>query len=107
MFLIMKEKDFASCVNENTPYTKGDCFDDAIEPFESNSVRLIHWFKDNQMKAKKEKYHFVVSGKCDKTVNVGDVEIRSRYCEKLLVVKTDSILNFEYYLSTILTKASR
>ena len=38
----MKDTDFASYANDNTPYTKGD-----IKTLESDSVRLFQWFKDN------------------------------------------------------------
>ena len=46
----MKDKDFASYAGDNTPYTKGDTFDDLIKTLESGSVRIFQWFKDNQMR---------------------------------------------------------
>ena len=41
----MKNTEFTSYVDDNTPYTIGDTFDDIIETLENESVRLFQCFK--------------------------------------------------------------
>ena len=49
----MKDTDFVSYADDNTPCTKGgDTLDDVTKTLESDS-RLFQWLRDNQMKTNK------------------------------------------------------
>ena len=57
----MNEKDFASYVDDNTPYVTGDSIENVINSLENVSITLFKWFEDNQMKANKDKCHLLMS----------------------------------------------
>ena len=102
----MKDTDFANYVDDNSPYTKSDTLNDVIETFESESIRLLQQFKDNQIKGKKDKCQLLVNVRCYKGINVCGAEIKIDDCEKLLAIEIDSMLKFKERLIDILTKVS-
>ena len=79
----MNETDYASHADDNTPYVTGDSTEDVINLLESNSIKLIKWFVDNQMKANKDKCHLLISHGKNITINIDDVIIGKSICEKL------------------------
>ena len=98
LFFIMNETEFASYADDNTPYTSGQNIDNVIRSLENDSVRLFKWFSDNQMKANKDKCHLLLSNKERVTMKIGETEIKSSNCEKLLGIKIDN-LTFNKYLN--------
>ena len=87
----MNDTEFASYADDNTHYTSGQNIDNVIKTLENDSVRLFKWFSNNKMKANKDKYH-LLSNKERVTMKIGETEIKSSNCEKLLGIKIDSIL---------------
>ena len=59
LFSIMRETDFASYADDNTPYVSGDSIDYVIKS--SDSINLFKWFLDNQVKANSDKCHLITS----------------------------------------------
>ena len=102
----MKDIDFANYADDNSPYTKSDTLNDVIETSESESIRLLQWFKDNQIKTNKDKCQLLVNDRCYKGINVCGAEIKIGDCEKLLAIKIESMLKFKERLIDILTKVS-
>ena len=98
LFFIMNKTEFASYADDNTPYTSGQNIDNVIRSLENDSVRLFKWFSDNQMKANKDKCHLLLSNKERVTMKIGETEIKSSNCEKLLGIKIDN-LTFNKYLN--------
>ena len=88
----MNETDFASYVDDNTPYVTGDSIESVINSLENVSIQLFKWFADNQMKANKDKCHLLRSGSKNITINVDGNIIAKSICEKLLGVNVDSKL---------------
>ena len=103
----MSEAEFASYANSNTPYTSSKNIDDVIRTLENDSLRLLKWFSKNQMKANKDKCHFLLSNKERVTMKIGEPEIKSSNCKKLLGIKIDKKLTFNEHLNYIIDKASR
>ena len=91
----------------HTPYTPGQNIDNVIRTLENDSVRLFKWFSNNQMKANKDKCHLLLSNKERVTMKIGETEIKSSNCEKLLGIKIDNNLTFNEHLNHIIGKASR
>ena len=102
----MSETEFASYADNNTPYTSGQNIDNVIRTLENDSVRLFKWFSNNQMKANKDKCHLLLSNKERVTMKIGETEIKSSNCEKLLGIKIDNNLTFNEHLNHIIDKAS-
>ena len=88
----MNETDFASYVDDNTPYVTGDSIESVINSLENVSIKLFKWFADNRMKANKDKCHLLRSGSENITINVDGNIIAKSICEKLLGVNVDSKL---------------
>ena len=60
-FLIMKETDFSSYTDDNTPYGTADTIEEVIRSLERDSTMLFKWVSDNQMKANISKCHLLVN----------------------------------------------
>ena len=76
------------------------------EKLENDSAKLFQWFLDNQMKANKDKCHFLKSRSDPASLKIDDELIKSSTCEKLLGIKVDYKLTFSEHLNGILKKAS-
>ena len=63
LFFIMKETDFSSYEDDNTPYVTADTIEEVIKLLERESTMLFNWFSDNQMKANISKCHLLVNKK--------------------------------------------
>ena len=107
MFLSMKDIDFASYADDNSPYVSSDSIEDIIRILENDSIKLFKWFSDNMMKANKDKCHLIVSSNEHVSMKLDNIEIENSNCERLLGVKIDSKLNFKEHLDGIIKKASR
>ena len=103
----MKEADFSSFPDDNTPYRTADTIEEVIKLLERDSTMLFKWFSDNQMKANISKYHLLVNKKDEVVINLGETEIKNSEYEKLLGIKFDTKLNFNEHLNDIINKASR
>ena len=103
----MKEADFSSFADDNTPYRTADTIEEVIKLLERDSTMLFKWFSDNQMKANISKYHLLVNKKDEVVINLGETEIKNSEYEKLLGIKFDTKLNFNEHLNDIINKASR
>ena len=60
LFFIMKETNFSSYADNNTPYRNADTIDEVIKLLERDSTMLLKWLSDNQMKANISKCHLLV-----------------------------------------------
>ena len=103
----MKDIDFASYTDDNTPYISSDSIEDVIRISENNSIKLFKWLSDNMMKANKDKCHQIVSSNEHVSMKLDNIEIENSNCERLLEVKIDLKLNFKEHLDGIIKKASR
>ena len=101
----MKETDFSSYVDDNTPYRIADTIEEVIKLLKRDSTMLFKCFSDNQMKANISKYYLLVK-KDEVVINLGETEIKNRGYEKLLGIKFDTKLNFNEHLDEIISKAS-
>ena len=80
LFFIVKEIDFASYADDNTPFVSGDKLDDVLDSLENAALfvssdrldnvldslenaalKLFDWFPNNQMKANPDKCRLLVS----------------------------------------------
>ena len=102
----MKETDFSSYADNNTPYRTAETIDEVIKLLEHDSTLLFKWFSDNQMKANINKCHLLVNKKDEVIIKLGKTEIRNSEYEKLLGIKVDTKLNFNEHLNDIISKAS-
>ena len=82
-------------------------FDEVITILENDSIQLLKWFSDNQVKASKEKYHLFITSDEKVSMKIDNIEIENTSSEKLLGIIIDSKLNFKEHLGGIIKKASR
>ena len=107
MFFAMKDIDFASYADDNTPYASSDSMEDVISILEKDSIKLFKWSSDNMMKANKDKCHLIVSSNEHISIKLDNIDIENSNCERLLGVKIDSKLNFKEHLDGILKKVRK
>ena len=58
---MMRDTDFASYADDNTPYVSADTIFDVVKRLETAFVKLFKWFADNQKKANQDKRHLITS----------------------------------------------
>ena len=107
LFLVLKDVDIANFADDNTPFTSANNIDDLIDSLEKASSSLFKWFKDNLFKGNPDKCHLLVSTNEKIKINIGDFSIENSDCEKLLGVKIDNKLTFDYHVSDMCKKANR
>ena len=107
LFLVLKDADIANFTDDNTPFTSANNIDDLIDSLEKASSSLFKWFKDNLFKGNPDKCHLLVSTNEKIKINIGDFSIENSDCEKLLGVKIDNKLTFDYHVSDMCKKANR
>ena len=107
MFFELRQSDFASYADDNTPYVEANNVDEVIAILENDSIQLLKWFSDNQVKASKDKYHLFITSDEKVSMKIDNIEIENTSSEKLLGIITDSKLNFKEHLGGIIKKASR
>ena len=78
----MNNVEFASYVNDNTPFFVGDNLNDVIWKLQNVSKTLFKWFNDNQMKANPDKSHFICSSGVKTSIMIVNKQIRNSFCEK-------------------------
>ena len=81
--------------------------DEVITILENDSIQLFKWFSDNQMKASKDKCHFVISNNKKGSMKTVNIELENTSSEKLLGILFDSKLTFKEHLEGIIKKARR
>ena len=59
----MKETDFSSYADDDTPYRTADTIDEIRKLLERDSTMLLKWFSENQMKENISKFHLLVNQK--------------------------------------------
>ena len=102
LFVHLKDIDFASYADDNTPYTEHESIGQVISRLEETAKSLFKWFSDNQMKANPGKCHLLLNNSCKKNkINVGEFEIESSTQEKLLGITIDNNLNFASHVENI------
>ena len=107
MFFELRQTDFASYIDDNTPYVEANNIDEVITILENDSVQLFKWFSENQMKANKDNCHLVIRNNEKVTMKIVNIEIENTSSEKLLGIIIDSKLDFIEDLEEIIKKASR
>ena len=106
LFFIVNKIDFASYVDDNTPFLSGDRLDDVLESLEKSSLNLFDWFPNNQMKANPDKCFLLTSATASIFIRIKDNEILNSESEKLLGVTIDKF-NFNNHLQKILQNANQ
>ena len=107
LFLFLNEVDIANYADDNTPYV---CEQDSIkvtENLESSSAKLSTWFISNRMKANPDKYHFLLTGNKEATLNIDQFQLESTKQQNLLGVIIDNKLTFEQHLNKLCNKVSQ
>ena len=84
-----------------------DTIDDVFKLLEDDSINLLKWFLDNQMKANSDKRHLITSKQSYMNLKLGNMNIANSTCGKLSGVKVDNKVNFNEHLDRIIKKASR
>ena len=78
-------------------------YDVLISTLESESVQLIHWFKENKMQANPDKYSMAKRP----IINIQNIDLSCESTVKLLGIDIDYQLNFDTHIGNICRKASQ
>ena len=77
LFFIMKETDFSSYADDNTPYRTADTIEEELKLLELDSTMLFKWFSDYQVKANISKCHLLVNKRVEVVINLGETKIKN------------------------------
>ena len=112
----MNNVNFASYVDDNTPYAIGDGVTHVNEFLKEASDKLLCWFANNQMKANPDKCHLITSSSYEVSICVKNYNIKSSKgalkfniwaLTTLTDIKIDEKLNFNNYIDEICKKAGQ
>ena len=92
LFLTIKDIDFASFADDNTPYCEGKTIEEVIEKLQKTANDLFSWFSNNEMKANPEKFQFILNTNEVHKLNLNENTIRNSTLVKLLGIQIDSNL---------------
>ena len=81
----MKETDFLSYADDNTPYRTAGTIDEVIKLLECGSLILFRWFSDNQIKVNISKCHLLVNKKDEVVINLRQTDIKNSEYESKLI----------------------
>ena len=100
-----------NCTDDNTVSCADHNLKSVVDNLVQDSLSLIQWFLDNQMKANPEKFQAIAVGKRTKTENIAfRLENNVITCDenvKLLRVTINFQLNFDTHISNVCKKASK
>ena len=98
-FFVAIDIAIASYADDSTPFIVKSNIDNIIASLEQVSGALFDWFKNNRLKSNIDKCYVLVSTKNPAGMKIGDSTLDNSECEKLLGVKIDVHLNFNYHIS--------
>ena len=111
IFYFIQESSLYNYADDNTLSYEGHNLDQLITILEKDSLTLIDWFTENQMKANPDKFQAIAIEKKTKNENISfNLNGNMIKCEdevKLLGVTIDFELNFNTHIANICKKASR
>ena len=107
LFSFFDDVDIANYADDNTPYICKLDSDIIAKNLEKVSAQLLIWFTNNRMKANPEKYHFLLTGKNELTLEIDQCQIKSSKEEKLLGITIDNKLSFDAHVNNICNKVSQ
>ena len=103
---MIEKFDIPNFADDNTPYVIGHNISSVVEILEEVACAIFQWFKDNEMKAKADKCHMLLSTSNELTVKINEIQIKNSQLEKLLEMAIDNNLKFEDHINNICRKAS-
>ena len=103
---MIEKFDIPNFADDNTPYVIGHNISSVVEILEEVACAIFQWFKDNEMKAKADKCHMLLSTSNELTVKINEIQIKNSQLEKLLEIAIDNNLKFEDHINNICRKAS-
>ena len=106
LFYIMKDTEFASYADDNTPYTFSKDIDKLVKLLEKTGTHLFKWYADNELKANPDKCSLLLSTSESKKIVLNNVTIKNSKSEKLLGVTFDYNLKFKNHMELICNKAN-
>ena len=106
LLFIINKTEFASYADDNTPYISDKNIDVVIRTLENDFVTRFKWLSNNQIKTTKDKCHLPLSNEERVTIKIGEPEMKSSNCEKLLEIKIDDKLTFNEHLNYTTDTAS-
>ena len=109
IFNVVTSSKLYNYADDNTVSCSDRNIETVKQHLEEDSLSLIQWFDDNQMKANPEKFQAIVLGNnpCKITFNIGTTKIDCQEEVDLLGVTIDFKLNFNSHISKICKKALR
>jgi hypothetical protein len=109
IFYFIQESSLYNYADDNTLSYEGHNLDQLITVLERDSLTLIDWFTENQMKANPDKFQAIAIGKKTKNENISfNLNGNIIKCEdevKLLGVTIDFELNFNTHIANICKKS--
>ena len=109
LFWINNQTDVCNYADDTTLHACDQDLNSLLQRLEHDALLAIEWFENNGMKLNADKCHLIIAGykhQCHWAM-VGEEKIWENEVEKLLGVKIDRNLRFNYHITDICIKAGR
>ena len=96
--------DFAGYADDNTPYTYSSNIKNVLDNLQGALEKMFLWFSTNNLVANAGKCHLLRSSKTPVDISISNTDILKEERVRLLGVKLESRLNFDFHVNTLLKK---
>ena len=113
IFYFLNKADIANYADDNSTYATEDNIINLLKTLETETSKVLNWFKLNEMKPNSDKCHLIVAS--NKNINYSSISyiyldkefIESEDSVKLLGVTIDNKLNFDEHVKILLKKGNQ
>ena len=93
--------------DDNTPYVIKNTITEVLQELEKISKNLFMWFTVSEMMANVDKWHLLLRSVEDHKIEVNGSPVKNSRCEKLLGVRFDDQLKFDFHIKKFCKNANR
>ena len=104
MICFLKRQQILTLLDDNTPYTYSSIIENVLDNLQGALEKCFIGFQQNYLVANAGKFHLLTSSKMPVDTHISNIEILNEEKVKLLGVKLDGRLNFDFHVNTFASK---
>ena len=107
MFYFLKDTSIANYADDSILYTVSQTITQLLHILENETLLILDWFRENEMKPKYDKCHLIVYNEEHLSVTLGNENISTTESVELLGVTIDNKLKFTEHVTDLYKKGNQ
>ena len=108
LFMFCENSNIVNYADDNSPFSCNKDVTSVIEQLDNDTMALLEWLKNNDLKANTDKFHLILNEGDDKYfIEIENIKIYNTKCKKLLGINIDNKLSFDDHVTELCKKASQ